>query len=229
MDIKISKLSYSYGNNAKALENISLQIDKGDFAALIGTNGSGKTTLIKLILGLLEKQQGKIELFGQDISKFEDWNLIGYVPQKYSIDRNFPASVDELLSLKGKANKQDIIKKLGISSILEKRFAELSGGQQQRVLIALCLMTEPKLLILDEPTVGVDIKAQHDFYELLKKLNETDNLTIILITHDIGLVSTHVKKVICLNGKVCKTGKPREAQRLIKETYGDKFNVHHHH
>lgn len=227
MTIKVSKLFFSYESGAAALENTSLSIDEGDFVALIGTNGSGKTTLVKLLLGILKPTKGKIELFGEDISVFNNWEKIGYVPQKYSIDRNFPASVNEILGLKGVRNEL-IIKKLGITNVLNKKFSQLSGGQQQRVLIALCLMKNPKLLILDEPTVGVDINAQKEFYKVLKKLNQEEKITIILVTHDIGMISHQVKKVICLNGKICKQGKPADAEKLINEVYGEHFHVHKH-
>ena len=233
MIIEASNLSFAYDGNY-ALSNISFGIKEKDFVAVIGRNGSGKTTLMKLILGLLQIQKGAIKLFGKDIKEFGEWNLIGYVPQKYSIDKNFPASVDEILSLK-KVEKfaqkrifQSSLKMLDISGIASKKFSELSGGQQQRVMIALSLMSNPKLLVLDEPAVGVDIKAQQDFYDLLKRLNKDIGVTIILVTHDVGLISKYVKSVICLNGNVCCCGKAHETEKLLRKVYGKDFRIHHH-
>ena len=227
MIVEVSNLSFAYDGN-DALSNISFGIKEKDFVAVIGRNGSGKTTLMKLILGLLQIQKGSIKLFGKDIKGFSEWDLIGYVPQKYSIDKNFPASVDEILSLKEHSRKAKIIKMLDISGIASKKFSELSGGEQQRVMIALSLMSNPKLLVLDEPAVGVDIKAQQDFYDLLKRLNQDIGVTIILVTHDVGLISKYVKSVICLNGNVCCCGKAHDTEKLLKKVYGKNFRIHHH-
>lgn len=227
MIVEISNVSFSYGAN-EVLGNISLKIKEKDFVAVIGRNGSGKTTLMKLILGLLPMQKGSIKIFGKDIRDFNEWTLLGYVPQKYNIDGNFPASVGELLSLKNISQKEKITGMLAISDIIKKKFSELSGGQQQRVMIALSLMSNPRLLILDEPAVGVDIKAQQDFYDLLKRLNLKTGVTIVLVTHDVGLVSTYVNNVICLNGNVCCCGKAHETEKLLKQVYGKDFEIHHH-
>ena len=227
MVIEISNLSYSYDGN-EVLSNISLSIKEKDFTAVIGRNGSGKTTLMKLILGLLDMQKGTINIFGKSIKNFNEWDNVGYVPQKYNIDKNFPANVDEILSLKNNFQKEKITKMLKIFNLLDKKFSDLSGGQQQRVMIALSLMSNPKLIILDEPTVGVDIKAQQEFYALLKKLNKDIGVTIVLVTHDVSLVSKFVKNVICLNGNICCCGKAHDTEKLLKQVYGKEFRIHHH-
>lgn len=214
--ISVSSLSFSYGEN-KVLENISLDIQSDDFIALIGPNGSGKTTLVKLLLGLLTSSKGEIKL---SIPK----NRIGYVPQAYTIDKNFPGTVNEILSSKDK----EIIRQTGIKELLPKKFISLSGGQQQRVLIALALQRNPKMLILDEPTTGVDIRAQEEFFDLLKNLNKK-GITIILVTHEVGVLPSLVKKVLCINQKVCCMGKPKEMPKLLKEMYGEHFIHQHHH
>ena len=226
MIVEVLGISYSYNGN-DALSNISFSIKEKDFVAVIGRNGSGKTTLMRLILGLLELQTGEIRLFGKNIRNFKEWACVGYVPQTYNIDNNLPVSVRELLSLNG-SQKNEIMDMLKISDIIGKKFSDLSGGQQQRVMIALSLSSNPKLLILDEPTVGVDIKAQQDFYDLLKKLNKEMGVTIILVTHDVGLVSSYVNNVICLNGNVCCCGKAHDTERLLKQVYGQDFTIHHH-
>lgn len=227
MIIEISNLSYSYNGN-EVLSNISFKIKEKDFVAVIGRNGSGKTTVMKLILGLLQVQKGTIKIFGKNIKEFKKWDWVGYVPQKYNIDKNFPASVDEILSLRNFSQKEKIADMLEIKNILSKKFSELSGGQQQRVMIALSLMSNPKLLILDEPAVGVDIKAQQDFYDLLKRLNNEIGVTIILVTHDVGLISKYVKNVVCLNGNICCCGSAHETENLLKQVYGKDFKIHHH-
>lgn len=224
--LRISNLSFSY-ENVDVLSNISLHIHPGDFVGILGPNGSGKTTLMKLILGFLEQQKGKIELFGIDSKNFKSWDLVGYVPQRYAIEPNFPGTVEEILSLVDSKN-QDAIRMLEITNLLKKRFFDLSGGQQQRVLIALSLLSNPKLLILDEPTVGVDIKAQQDFYALLRNLNQKSAVTILLVTHDVGLISNYVKKVIFINKNVCCEAKSKDIEKVIKQMYGKDFEIFHH-
>ena len=213
--LSVSSISFSYGMN-KLLEDISFDIKEHDFIAIIGPNGSGKTTLIKILLGLLTPISGKVELF---IPR----NRIGYVPQRYTIDKNFPGTVEEILSTRNK----ETITQVEVKDLLRKKFVALSGGQQQLVLIALALEQEPRLLILDEPTAGVDIQAQGSFYELLKRLNK-ENITIILVTHEVGVISSLVKKVFCLNHRICCIGKPKEVPKLLKQMYGTQFIQHHH-
>lgn len=213
--VSVSSLSFSYGEN-KVLDNISFEIKEDDFIALIGPNGSGKTTLVKILLGLLPASEGEIKL---SIPK----SKIGYVPQRYTIDKNFPGTVKEILSTKD----GEIVVQTGIKELLSQKFISLSGGQQQRVLIALALQKNPKLLILDEPTAGVDIQAQQAFYELLKQLNKK-NITIILVTHEVGILSSLVKKVLCINHKICCVGEPKEMPKLLKQMYGEHFVQHHH-
>ena len=213
--LSVSSVSFSYGEN-KILENITFDIREKDFIALIGPNGSGKTTLAKLMLGLIMPSKGKI-------IRHIPRSKIGYTPQRYIIDKNFPGTVEEILS------HYDIAKPdhIGIKDIRKKKFASLSGGQQQRVLIALALQKDPKVLVLDEPTTGVDILAQKAFYSLLKELNEK-GLAIILITHEVGVVSTLVKKVLCINHNLCCLGSPEDMPSLLKQMYGD-HAIHHHH
>jgi zinc transport system ATP-binding protein len=231
MAIKVSNLSFSY-EDIEVLSNISFEIKDKDFVALIGPNGSGKTTLTKLILGFLEPQKGKIEILGNPIKQFTHWDLIGYVPQKYAADKNFPATVEEILSLKKCSEKNKIVKLLGLEKLLTKQFTQLSGGQQQRVVIALSMLSHPEVLILDEPTVGVDMETQHEFYALLKQLNEKKGVTIILVTHDIAFVSKYAKSILCINKRVCGHGKSSEINSIFKKVYGKEFELvehgHHH-
>ncbi len=213
--ISISSVSFSYGE-ISVLEKVSFNIKKGDFIAIIGPNGSGKTTLLKLLLGLLSPTKGKIDLSPEV--------KIGYVPQRYMIDKNFPGTVKELLS----SIPKKILKQVDIENLLPKKFVDLSGGQQQRVLIALALQQQPTVLMMDEPTAGVDVNTQQNFYVLLKKLNES-GMTILLVTHEVGVVSALVKNVICINHKICCMGEPRDLPKMLQELYGPHFIHHHQH
>lgn len=224
--IEIKNLEFSY-DNEKVFTNISLSIDDGDFVAIVGPNGAGKSTLIKLILGLLTPNSGVIKILNTTFSKLENKNLIAYVPQIMSFEKNFPISVKELLELKGKLDTK-ITSSLEITDLLEKQFINLSGGQKQRVLIAFVLMSKPRLLILDEPTIGIDPKSQKNFYDLLKKINEEEKITILLVTHDVGIIPSVAKKVLCINHNICCMGHSKDAQELLKQVYEEDFIVHHH-
>lgn len=210
--LELEKISFSYANS-DVLKDISFSVKNGDFVGLIGPNGSGKTTLLKLILGILTPRKGSVYLFERDLKKFNEWGKIGYVPQKATnIEKNFPATVHEIVSMGLLAikkfpkiiTKQDNAKIKKALSVVkmeqfsQKRITELSGGQQQRVLIAKALVTKPEILILDEPTTGVDQENQKSFYDLLGKLNK-EGMTIILVSHDIGRITQYVTKIASIN------------------------------
>ncbi|WP_096201282.1 metal ABC transporter ATP-binding protein [Bacillus sp. FJAT-45350] len=211
--IDINHLSFRYGNR-NVLEDISIQVRNGAFLGLVGPNGSGKSTLVKCLLGLLTPQQGSIQLFGQPISKFRDWDKVGFVSQKAnSFNSGFPATVFEVVSMglfakvglfrflrkHHKQKVRDVIESVGMTDYMNQNIGELSGGQQQRVFIARALVSDPELLILDEPTVGVDAKSVKNFYEMLSNLNKQHGITLVLVTHDIGAMTDHVTDVACLN------------------------------
>lgn len=207
--ITISNLDFSYPGKAKVLDSINLNVYRRDFLGIIGPNGGGKTTLLKIILGLLQPDAGKIKVFGQKPD--EARGKIGYVPQYAKIDLDYPINVFQvvLMGLLGKKklfkyySKQDkdkankVLKAAGIQDLKNKQIGELSGGQRQRVLIARALVRDPQLLILDEPTTSVDAKSGFNFFELLKKLNK--KMTIIVVSHDVGMISPYINKVACLN------------------------------
>ncbi|MFT4343794.1 MAG: metal ABC transporter ATP-binding protein [Candidatus Woesearchaeota archaeon] len=190
--IKISHVFFSYVPGIKVLSGLTLSIKEGEFVALLGANGSGKTTLMKLILGKLKPTKGTITIAGEKTTEKKSWSNIGYVPQKLAIDHHHPATVEELVQ-----NKH-ICSHLSIESLLPKQFRALSGGQQQRVLVALALQHDPQILLLDEPTAGMDQKSREGFYKLLKHLQEKHGKTIILITHDNDIVHTYAHKVYCI-------------------------------
>jgi zinc transport system ATP-binding protein len=235
--ISLDNVSYGY-NSELVLENISFKADQGDLLGIIGPNGAGKTTLFSLILGLLEGYQGKITLFNEDIrNNRKALKRVGYIPQKKNINQGFPATVEEIVSLGvpgRKTNKDVIISALKIVGLLEqkdKRIGELSGGQQQRVLIAKALVNEPELLILDEPTTGIDLETQDRFYTLLRNLNSERNITIILASHDLDAINRLANKVACVNRKMSFHGDAREFfgnEQLLKSYSESSMQAHMH-
>ena len=211
--VEIENVSFQY-EYTHVLKNISFRVEEGDFLALLGPNGSGKSTLLKLLLGLLKPMDGKIKLFGEDAKNFKKRELIGYVSQKSNaFNSGFPATVYEVV-LSGLTKKTGIFKRMpkdghervlkalqavGMEKFINRNIGQLSGGQQQRVFIARALIGEPKLLILDEPTVGIDHENVQAFYDMLAKLNKELGMTMILVTHDVDTVSNRISHVACLN------------------------------
>lgn len=211
--IEIKDLNFSYPSKKDTLKHINIQIKEGQFTCIVGENGSGKSTLLKCIVGLNKDYLGKI-------IKEEH---IGYLPQRTDIQSNFPATIEEVVLSGTISNnprnifytKEDkniatnIMKKLGIYDIRKKCFADLSGGQQQRVLIARSLCATKKLIILDEPTNGLDPSIAKQIYELLDELKKTDNLSILMVSHDIERALKYADKVIEVkNGEITYTGEP---------------------
>jgi zinc transport system ATP-binding protein len=226
--ILINGLTYGY-EKENVLEDINLSIPKGSFIGIVGPNGSGKSTLLRLILGLLKIQKGEIKLFGQDINRFKDWQMIGFVSQKAnSFNTGFPATVFEVvrsgltkkIGLFHRMNKEqhkkvfDAIESVGLTPFVKRNIGELSGGQQQRVFIARALVSDPKLLILDEPTVGVDALNVQSFYQILEHLNKNLGITLVLVTHDIGTITDKVTEVVYLNKRLWFQGNAREYAEL---------------
>ncbi|MCJ7636924.1 MAG: metal ABC transporter ATP-binding protein [Nitrososphaeraceae archaeon] len=205
--VSVQAVSYKY-NSESVLENVSFNIEEGDFLGIIGPNGAGKTTLFHCMLGLLNSYSGRITILNQDIKKNKKiFKKIGYIPQKKSIDQKFPLTVQELvsLSLTRETPKNvvfKILKQVGLYNMKNKPIGQLSGGQQQRVLIAKALVNNPIILMLDEPTNELDQKSQHDFYFLLKELNEKNKITIIWTSHDMDAVNKYANKVSCINKRM---------------------------
>ncbi len=218
--VRVESVSFRY-DGPPVLEDVSLSISRGDFLALLGPNGSGKTTLIKIILGLLKPSSGKVLMMGLPVEQFDDWDKIGYVPQKVThIDPFFPASVREVVAMalysrrrppwRSKKEEEKVIGAalagVGMTDFEKRPIGQLSGGEQQRVFIARALVTSPELLFLDEPTAGVDAATQEHFYEMLEHLNKDRKITIVLVTHDIGIVTKHVNRVACVNQRLIYHG-----------------------
>ncbi|MCZ7399741.1 MAG: metal ABC transporter ATP-binding protein [Candidatus Methanoperedens sp.] len=241
--IEIVNLNFDH-DGISVLEDINLVIERGDFLGIIGPNGSGKTTLLKIMLGLIKPKGGTVELFGVNIHHFKDWFRIGYVAQHaINFDMNFPLSVFEVVSM-GRFSKKGLLRKLdkkdlqiiedaleivGMKGYKNKMIGELSGGEKQRVFIARALASEPELLILDEPTAGVDIRVQKEFYDFLERLNKERKITLVLVTHDIGTVTSRVGKLVCMNKRLfpgCYADEslidvPIEGMKLIHHLHGE--------
>lgn len=241
--VKMKNVYYAY-ENKPVLTNIDFEIPRGAFMGLVGPNGGGKTTLIKLILGILKPDSGAISLFQQPIGKFKAWNRIGFVSQKSnSFNKGFPATVFEVVSMgltakvgyfkfftkQDKAKISHAIDQVGMSDYAHQNIGNLSGGQQQRVFIARSLVNDPELLILDEPTVGVDNENVHRFYDLLHQLNQKRNITLLLVTHDTGMMTEHATDIVCLNKSLHFHGGPEEYKSLtdrdLSHLYGYPVNI----
>ncbi len=221
--VQVENVSFAYEDGLPVLQGLSLQVRHGEFMALVGPNGAGKSTLLKIMLGLLRPQEGRVLLFGQDIRRFKDWWRIGYVPQKpENYNPQFPATVEEIVMLgrvarlgrlrwPGRRDREEVTRALqlvGMEHLRHKMIWQLSGGQQQRVTIARALAARPDLLVLDEPTAGVDAESQARFYGLLNELNERLGVALVFVSHDIGPLRGMLDTVACINRTLCYYGPP---------------------
>ena len=235
--IELNGVSFKY-DRENVLDDLTFVIRKGEYLGIIGPNGGGKTTLVRIILGLLNPTTGSVQLFGKDHHDFKERYRISYVPQHSTQSEvAFPATVFEVVqsgrvarlgffSNFTKKDDEAVEKAMEIAGVKNYRntlIGKLSGGERQRVFIARALASEPEILILDEPTTGVDIGAQKTFYEFLTSLNRKHNLTIILVSHDIDVISKEVKTVLCLNRTLVCHGFPQDLldEKILKELYGE--------
>ncbi|WP_075883874.1 metal ABC transporter ATP-binding protein [Candidatus Protochlamydia sp. W-9] len=206
--IKVDHLTFCY-DNSTILSDISFEVNPGEFIGIIGPNGGGKTTLLKLIMGFLKPENGKIEVFGKNPIA-QSFQQLAYVPQSIRFDREFPISVFEVVlsgllsqlpwyghfSKKAKLAAYEALEKVGLKEFSRESFGTLSGGQTQRVLIARALVSKPRLLLLDEPTASVDSRAEADIYALLKELK--GSMTILMVTHDLQAAIGQVERLLCI-------------------------------
>jgi zinc transport system ATP-binding protein len=222
-------VSFAY-DGVPAIEDVSLNIEEGDFLGLVGPNGGGKSTLLRILLGLLTPLSGRVSVLGKPPARARQ--AIGYVPQFAAFRRDFPVTVEDtvLLGRLGKTRAllgyrtQDravahrAMEETGVAGLRARPIATLSGGQLQRVLIARALACEPRILLLDEPTANIDLRAEVDIFDLLKSINA--RMTIVVVSHDIGFISQYVTLVACLNRTlVCHTALPIKGE-VIEQLYG---------
>jgi len=236
--IEIQDVSFAY-EEALILENVNLRVEALDSVCIVGPNGGGKTTLLKLILGLLRPDQGKIRVFGKKPEQGR--RLIGYVPQYAHYDPRFPVSVLDVVMMGRQGRRfgnfyteadkkaaSQAVAEMKLEDISGRLFADISGGQRQRVLIARALTCDARLLILDEPTANIDLQAESGFYSILRQLNE--RMTILVVTHDVGFVSTFFKRVACVNRQVIIHPTSEVTGQIIQDAYaGDICLIRHDH
>lgn len=242
--IEVKDLSFAY-QGKPILKDVSFSVDKGDFLGLIGPNGSGKSTLVKLMLKILTPDRGEIRIFGKDIQRFDGWSRVGYVSQKAnSFNGDFPATVNEIVGAnliarsgifgrKPRDYDQRVhhaLKQVGMQDYDGQLIGRLSGGQQQRVFIARVLVSEPEVMFLDEPTVGIDAKSEEALYCLLARLNQELGITIVMVTHDIGAITVHANKLVCLGeeGMLVHDVHEPVTEEKLSELYGYGVHIHGH-
>ncbi|MCL5003690.1 MAG: metal ABC transporter ATP-binding protein [Patescibacteria group bacterium] len=239
--IEVKNLSFKYGQSF-ALDKVSFDVADGDYLGIIGPNGGGKSTLLKIILGIIRPDSGEVRVFGQPVNNLrQEKSYIGYVPQRLSeLGYNFPATVLEVvesgrtpllgffprLTNKDKKEVEKALVFTKTSDLKQKLIGNLSGGQLQRVLIARALCSSPKILILDEPTSGVDVGTEGQFYDTLCELNTSLGITVLLVSHDIDVVAKEVRSLLLLNKKVVAYGSAQGLinERYLEELYGAKFS-----
>ena len=211
--IELKDICFSYGKE-EILHGVSFNLHKGDYLGIVGPNGGGKSTLLKIMLGLLPPSHGEVFHFGTPLKKFREWWRIGYVPQKVtSFDSMFPATVEEVVlmgrlakrGLLHRLTKEDYQKsqaalaKVEMADFSHRLIGDLSGGQQQRVFIARALAGEPEVIILDEPTTGIDQERQDEFYSLLRTLNQHHDHTLVLVSHDADIINKEATEIAFVN------------------------------
>lgn len=244
--IELIDINYSSKNHS-ILESISFSVNTGEYLGIIGPNGGGKTTLLRIMLGLLKPTSGKVKIFGQNIESFKDRRLLGYVRQRAAHEEfYFPASVEEIVRT-GMTARLGLFKRFGpedrkaveqameiadVSGLRKRLIGELSGGERQRVFIARALAGEPKVLILDEPVVGVDIGSKDRFYAFLKYLYKEMKITILFVSHDVAVIAQEVTEILCLNRRLICYGSPQEyiKEEFLEQLYGKKVtSIFHDH
>lgn len=233
-------------NGNRILEDATFDVSKGDIVGIVGPNGGGKTTLLNAILGMVKISSGSIRLFGQELSKFKDFDRIGFVPQHaIQFDPVFPATVEEIVSLGcisreklgrrlSRSDKEDVrsaMELVEIYSLKDKKISNLSGGEKQRVFIAKAVVKKPELLILDEATTGLDVCIQDRFITLLRKLRSERDITVLTVSHDISGVMCQANKLVVVSRMVqCMDVTPTsDPTPMLRNAYGEHFTfvVHH--
>ncbi|MBI2165823.1 MAG: metal ABC transporter ATP-binding protein [Chloroflexi bacterium] len=236
--LSLENVTFAY-DSEPILEDITLQLPRGQFMALVGPNGGGKTTLLKVALGLLQPPQGHVLLFGQEVARFHQWHRISYVPQRPSgFESLSPATVlevvaqgaykgpDPLAFLRPQATREVLwaMKTMGLKDLSQERIAELSIGQQRRAILARALVKRPEALFLDEPAAGLDPAAQEALFLHLSQLHKEHGVTILLVSHDLAMVTRYTTVMACIRRKIIHMGPP---QTLHQEHIAALFGLDH--
>ncbi len=231
--IRLSGVSAAYGHHA-VLEDVSFHVHEDQFTGIVGPSGSGKTTLLRILLGTMPPAAGAVDR--------HRGLKVAYVPQLETINWNFPVTVAECVLMarpqrgllprttaQDRADVARVLERLGIADLGQRHIRELSGGQQQRMFLARALLRDPQLLLLDEPTSGVDITTRHDMLHLLGELHE-DGIAIVLTTHDLNGMAAHLPHLVCLNHRVVGEGTPAEVLTpdVLEVTFGARMEVLEH-
>jgi zinc transport system ATP-binding protein len=244
--IEVSDLRLTLGS-VPILQGVNLKVPSGRLVALIGPNGAGKTTLLRCMLGLQRGYSGQVKLFGENQLQ-RALPRVGYVPQRLNLERTFVLSVREFLCLRlpqtrswfwRSHRRNDValrgsLAEIGVESLLDRPLANLSGGELQRILIAYSLLANPDLLLLDEPTAGVDLPGEQTFYDLIGDIHKKRGITVMLVSHDLSMVYRHADWIYALNGVICCEGPPQTIMNAesLKQAYGihvSPYEHHHHH
>ena len=239
--VAMRDVATGYGG-VSVLRELSLHVGRGEFVGIVGPSGSGKTTLLRLLTGRAEHHHGEVEVLGRRVRHGRAPDGVGYVPQLEMIDWDFPVTVEQVVLLGDSAGSaplpwfsraekrraRELLDRLGIADLRRRRIRELSGGQRQRMFLARALLRRSELLLLDEPTSGVDLATRGDMLRLLGELHHL-GLTVVLTTHDLNFVAAHLPRVVCLNGEVTADGAPAEVLTpdALSRTYGAPMRVLH--
>ncbi|MEQ8388027.1 MAG: metal ABC transporter ATP-binding protein [Alphaproteobacteria bacterium] len=223
--VRAEAVSLSYGGRA-ALEDVSLALGPGEILSLIGPNGSGKTSLVRVLLGLAVPDAGRIDR--------REGLRVGYVPQAVTIDRTLPLTVRRFTGLfmrNGRDELETTLTELGVAHLADSPFQDLSGGERQRVLLARALLGQPELLVLDEPTQGVDVTGQDEIYRHIRAARDRTGCGVLIVSHDLHLVMASTDRVLCLNGHVCCSGTAAVVVQSpeFKALFGSQAVYVHHH